>query len=159
MRSVSVVAAALLCGWLLMRWAYPPLQCDFALTALTRRTELVSESTADYIRLSRLRRNLEDLRAVESQCRTNVSFYMLVAANEEMLGHYDDAVRSYSSALAVDRRPEIHAALGWALIRLGRHDEAAQHYAIAARFLYPIALPIPSEIVERRVAEILRAEQ
>lgn len=158
-RAIAILVVTLVCGWLLVRWAYTPLRCTAQLTELTQRTDLASASSESYARLSRTRRNLEDLRAIDPQCRMDVRLYMLKAANEEMLGHYEDAVRSYTSALTVDRRPEIYTSLGLTLIRLGRLDEAAENYAVAARFTYPDPPTIPSEIVERRVAEILRAKR
>jgi tetratricopeptide (TPR) repeat protein len=157
-RVAVVLVAMALCGWLLLRWAYTPLRCNIDLTALTQRTGLASETSSDYERLSRLRRNLEDLAALEDRCRMDVRLYMLVGQNEEMLGRDEDAIRSYEQALTVDRRPEIYSAIGFALIRLGRVDEAVPMYVQAARFLYPDPIVIPSELVERRVAEILRGE-
>lgn len=159
LRWATVVVATLVCGRLLVSWAYVPLRCSIAFTDLTRRTDLASETGVEHVRLSRLRRNIEDLRALESQCGIEARLQMLAAANEEMLGLDDDALHSYDRALTADRRPEIFASQGWLLIRLGRMEEAAQKYALASRFSHPDSPVIPSEIVERRVAEILRAQK
>lgn len=158
-RAIVILAAMAGCGWLLVRWAYPPLHCGKALTDLTQRTALASETTDDYERVSRLRRNLEDLYANERQCRTDIRLYMLVAENEEMLGRDDDAIRTYEQALTIDRRPEIYTALGFALIRRGRIDDAVKMYVLAAHFRYPDDLEIPSEVVARRVKETVRAQR
>jgi tetratricopeptide (TPR) repeat protein len=154
-RAAAILVAAIVCGWLLVRWAYAPLACNIALSRLTQRTDLAMKTTADYVRLTRLRQNLEDLRRLEGRCALDVRLYMLKAANDEVLGRDEDAVYAYRQALQIDRRPEIYSSLGFAFIRLGRFEEAAQNYAVAARFTNEIT-NIPSEEVERRVVEILR---
>jgi hypothetical protein len=134
-RAAVILAAMAGCGWLLVHWAYPPVRCGKALTDLTQRTALASDTTDDYERLTRLRRNLEDLYANESQCRTDIRLYVLVAQNEEMLG------------------------LGFALIRRGRIDEAVKMYVLASHFMYPDEVAIPSEVVAQRVKETVRAQR
>jgi tetratricopeptide (TPR) repeat protein len=81
---------------------------------------------------------------------------MLIGANEEVLDRYEDAARSYRSAMLIEQRPEIHTALADALIQLGRTDEAVEHYAVAARFNPAMLDFAPSEEVRRRAAERLR---
>lgn len=152
----AVLAMAVLCGWALLRWASAPYSCNAAVTRLTRQTTLVTESAATYARVTRARRNIEDLRALAPRCPTEVRVLMMIGANEEVLGRYEDAALSYRRALRVEQRPEIHAALADALIQLGRTGEAVEHYTVAARFNPAILELAPSVEVQRRTAERLR---
>lgn len=156
-RAAALIATSILCGWAMVHWVYTPLACNGAVTDLTRRTTLITDSPGDYHRIARARRNIEALREVRILCPTDVRVPMLIAANEEALGRFDDAVRSYRDALSTGSRPEIHAALGHALIQLGRTEEAVEQYVIAARF-DPTMLELPpSEEVRRLAGERLRA--
>lgn len=156
-RVAAIIAAALLCGWAFLEWAYEPLACNIALTDLTRRTNLIEQSRGHYERIARARRNLEELRALP--CETDVQLHVLIAANEESLGQYDDAAAAYRAALLVDRRPEVYALMGDALVQLGRTDEAVENYVIAARFTPYILERVPSTEVERRVKERLAGRE
>lgn len=158
-RAAAILIAAAVCGWLLMRWAYEPLHCNTALAKVAGRTTQAETTRAEFLRLARIRANRDELRALERRCGTDVRLYMLMAANEELLGLTEETVRTYEKALTVDQRPEIHTSLGWALIRLGRYDEAARHYAIAVRFRDMPLDEIPSEVVQRRVVEIVRGSR
>lgn len=149
LRIVVVLLAAVLCGWAFLRWSYAPLACSHAVTDLTRRTNLVERTNDPYVRVQRARNNLAELRALH--CSTDVRIPMLIGANEMFLGQYEDALKAFRSALAIDRRPEIYTASGEALIQLGRTDEAVDAYVEATRFT-PYALDdIPSEVVAERV--------
>jgi tetratricopeptide (TPR) repeat protein len=156
-RTAAVLATATFCGWALLLWAYTPHACNVAITKLTQRTTLVVGPSRIYERETRARQNIEALRVLGERCRTDVHLPMLIAANQEALSRYEDAVRSYRAALLIDRRPEIHKALADALIQLGRTDEAVEHYVIAARFNPETLENGSSEEVVRRARERLRA--
>jgi tetratricopeptide (TPR) repeat protein len=73
----------------------------------------------------RARRNITALMpCMRPGCR-DVSLYMMVAANDRVLGRYDEAIRLYREALRLDHRPELYVNLGAA--------EAAAGDRIAAR--------------------------
>lgn len=153
----AVVAAAIVCGLLLVRWAYIPHHCNGAITRITASTEIADGTPDDYRRLVRARRNLEELKAIRPWCAaTEVRVPVLTAANEEMVGRPEDAIRSYDQALQVDRRAEIYAARARLQVRLGRIDEAVESYAVAARMDVTELDRIGSEEILRRVRERLR---
>ncbi|MEO8381359.1 MAG: hypothetical protein ABI779_16995 [Acidobacteriota bacterium] len=156
-RGAAVIATSILCGWAFVHWVYNPLACNAAITDLTRRTALITDSPGDYQRIARARRNIEALHELRAMCPMDVRVPMLLAANEEALGRLDDAVRSYRDALNTGPRPEIQAALGDALIQLGRTEEAVEQYVTAARFNPNMLELLPSEEVRRRVEERVRA--
>lgn len=154
--TVLPVAAALACIWAVARWAYTPYACARSITELTRRTQLASETGAEYTRLRRIRANLAELSLLAPQCGTDVRIPMLIGANHELLGRYEEAIASYRQALVVNPRPEIHTAMADSFIQLGRTDEAVAQYAVAARFNPAMLDLAPSEEVRRRVMEKLR---
>jgi len=156
--SVFVVgAAAFLSAWSIDAWVFEPAKCNVAITELTQRTDAVHQLRSPYDQVRRARRNLEELRALG--CHTDVRVAVLIAANEEALGQYDDAIDAYRSALLVDRRPEIYFMIGDALVQLGRTDEAVESYVIAARFTPFILDNLTSPEINRRVRERLRPEE
>jgi tetratricopeptide (TPR) repeat protein len=157
-RIAAVVAAGIVCALLLVRWVYIPHHCNGAVTNITTSTEIADATPNDYDRLVRARRNLEELAAIRPWCAaTEVRVAVLTAANEEMVGRPEDAVRSYDQALEVDRRAELYAARARLQVRLGRIDEAVESYAIASRMDVTELDRIGSEEILRRVRERLRA--
>ena len=156
-RVLTVAAAAAACAWALFDWVYLPQSCNAAVSELARRTTLVGESRGDFQYVTRAKKNLEDLLALRPQCTTELQIPVLIATNEESLGRYEEAIRSYQDALTIDRRPELYVAIGDALIQLGRSDEAVELYVTAARFNPGVLENGASEEVVRRAAERLRA--
>jgi tetratricopeptide (TPR) repeat protein len=155
-RSLSIAVCALACGWMLVRWAYPPLACNGQLTGVTRRTDLAEKTQDIRERFARARQNVADLRRIQGRCGMDIRLYMLLAANQENLGFDEDALATYEEALTVDRRPEIYFARGYVLLRLGRFEESAQSYATGVRFNENNIDNLPSDLVRTRVEEILR---
>jgi tetratricopeptide (TPR) repeat protein len=158
-RLAIVIVAAVLVLWGSQRFVYEPHACNRMVTDLTRRTSLAYDTGRDFTRIDRARRNLQELGALRERCPTDVRGYMLIGANEEILGRHDDAIRSYRQSLAIEQRPEIHAAIGDALIQTGRVDEAVESYFTAVRFNPGVMQNIQSELVAERVAARLRAQR
>ena len=158
-RVAAMAAAAVLCAWALVEWVYVPVRCSMAVTQFSRRTDAALKSTDDYQRIVRARRNLADFAWMRERCAADVRVPMLAAGNERLLGRLEEALRSYEAALAADRRPEIYAAHAETLLLLGRMDEAAESYIAAARFAPEVMGTVPSEEIQRRVEERLRARR
>jgi tetratricopeptide (TPR) repeat protein len=155
-RWAAVGACALACGWMLARWAYPPVACNRELTAVTRRTGLAEKTQDIRERFERARTNVADLRRIQGRCGMDTRLYVMLATNQEILGFDEDALRSYDEALTIDRRPEIYFARGYLLLRLGRFEASAQSYATGVRFNENNIDNLPSDVVRTRVEEILR---
>jgi tetratricopeptide (TPR) repeat protein len=149
LRVLVVAIAAVACGWAILVWVVRPMQCNRVITDITRRTNSLDNIGNEYQRVARARTNLQTLRAL--QCDTDVRVPMLIGANEEALGQYDDAVTAYREALRADQRPEIYVAIGDALVQLGRVDEAVDNYVIAARFSPNVLENIMGEEIARRI--------
>ncbi|MEA2235579.1 MAG: hypothetical protein QOC81_303 [Thermoanaerobaculia bacterium] len=80
------------------------------------------------------RRNLAALEeCMKPTCR-DVSLDMIAAANNRVLGRYDEAIRLYGHALLLDRRPELYANLASAEIAVGNRVAAREHFLRAALF-------------------------
>lgn len=159
-RMTVVLAAAIVCGLLLVRSAYLPWRCNAVVSRVTGATELAITLQSDYERLVLARRNLEELAGIRAGCEaTEVRVPMLTAANQEIIGRAEDAIRSYDQALRVDQRPEIYIARAEVEISLGRLEDAVNSYTIAARLSPPIVENIGSEELRRRVGERIRASR
>lgn len=155
---VAAVALATLIGvWALLCFSYHPHRCNAGVTAAHVGTTAAQATASDYGRLVRARRNLELLAGLRETCTTNVRVPMLIAANEELVGRPEDALRSYQHALSIDRRPEIYTARALVQLRLGKVDEAVKSYAAALSFSPYLIEAIESREIRRRVAERLRA--
>lgn len=158
-RVTAVVLAALLGAWALMRFVYVPHQCNAGVTAAEVATIAAEETTSDYDRLLRARRNLEVLAALRESCPTEVRVPMLTGANLEFVGRAEDALASYKDALRVDRRPEIYVEMARMQLQLGQVDEAVASYVTATRFSPLLMDGIFSEEIKRRVREQLDARR
>jgi tetratricopeptide (TPR) repeat protein len=153
---IAVAAAAALIGaWALVRFAYMPCRCNAEVSALTVATEVVERTASDYERTVRTRRNLRELGPLREACPTEVRVPLLIGANHELAGRFEDALRSYREALTVQERPEIYIAMATMQIQTGRVDEAIESYVTAARFAPHLARMIVSPEVQRRVTERL----
>jgi len=82
----------------------------------------------------RAQRNLEELlECMRPTCR-DVSLDMIAAANDRVLGRYDEAIRLYRDALRLDRRPEIYVNLAAAEAAAGDRVSAREDLLRAALF-------------------------
>ena len=96
---------------------------------------LIRAHDVDRITATRLARmNLEDLNLIATPQRLDPNWYMLFAANCEVLGRIGDAAETYSRALRIDQRPELYANRGMLLLQLGHDDAGIGDLATAARF-------------------------
>ena len=102
-RSAVILAATALGLLALLRWSWTPVQCSLSVTDLTRRTDSAAQTSSDYQRTVRSRRNLQDLAALKDSCPTDVRVPMLAGANHELLGNLEGGLREYEAALEIDR--------------------------------------------------------
>ena len=152
--AIGCVAAGI-GGWLMFHFVYRPHRCNAQISELTARTDATSQTSSDYGRLQRARRNLDDLARLREECPTSVRVPMLMGANQELIGRVEDAERSYREALTIEQRPEIYMALALAQVQLGRVDDAVENYTSAVRFGPQIIDELPSDELTRRVQERL----
>lgn len=156
-RIAAVAVAALLGAWALVRFVYVPHRCNAGITAAEVATAAAEETTSDYDRLVRARRNLELLAGLRESCPTEVRVPMLTGANLEFVGRAEDALASYQEALRVDQRPEIYVEMARMQLQLGQVDQAVASYVAATRFSPLVLDGILSEEIKRRVREQLHA--
>ena len=115
-------------------------------------TEYRSRLEANHSIKSRTREYyLERLDAIRGNCRDDLTWFMLYAANCRVVGEGAEAVRAYTRALALYQRPEIYYNRGMTLIGMGRVDEAIADLTIAARFMPQFLEELDGE-TRRRVA-------
>jgi len=127
----AAAAAAMIVG--VNELCVVPYRANLALASIeqrTRRAQALERAAA--ARLARA--NLEDLSRIATPQRLNPDWYMLDAANCEIIGRLADAAESYSRALRIDQRPEIYVNRANVFLQLGRVDAAVADLATAARF-------------------------
>lgn len=79
------------------------------------------------------RQNLRRLQRCLDDCPTTNRF-MLAAANERLLGRYDEAIGRYRQAMELDQRPELYVNLGLTQIQSGRVDIGVRNLVIGCTF-------------------------
>jgi tetratricopeptide (TPR) repeat protein len=80
------------------------------------------------------RRNLTALMVCMRPTCRDVSLDMIVAANNRVLGRYDEAIRLYRHALLLGRRPELYSNLAAAEAAAGDRAAAREDFLRAALF-------------------------
>lgn len=157
MKRVIVLAlTAAVCAYATYAFAYTPYFCDRRLTTLLGRTKLAAGTSNSIDAILLARRNLTDLRSLESRCRCRVLLYTLQAENEYLLGRKEEAIDALRRGLLVEKRPEIYMGIGSVLVELGRMDEAVEHFVLATRFSAARVVNIASPEARRRVEERLQ---
>ena len=152
---VAIAIAGVLSATAIVRYVYRPCHCNAAVSELEALTNAASQIENDYARLVRVRRNIEGLRPLEASCPAEVRVPVLLGANTEMLGRFDDAARYYEAALTIDHRPELYMMLANVQVQLGQIDEAVANYVIAVRFSPHQIEYIPSPEIAQRTRKAL----
>lgn len=159
MRGVARIAilalAAAASAWALWQWSVRPVRCAAELTAIQGGTNAIDKMRTYSQREQRANDNLERLAPLRAQCPAEVRVPFLIGVNESYAGRREKAIAAFEEALAIDRRPEIYAALGSELLANGRIDEATDAYVEAARFGYRLERTDIAAEMLRRVRERL----
>jgi hypothetical protein len=133
-RPLALAVIGALCAWALVRWVYTPYRCQREIAALGNSTKLADETAVDSRAAPLAQQNLRRARELEKPCRTCLTLYPIIAANEQILGRDDDAIATWRRAMAIAQRPEMHLAIGIIHMRRGHMDEAMNEFVIGGRF-------------------------
>jgi len=153
LRIAILGVTAVLCGWALVRWVYVPFWCMREIAAIGGGTLNAEREAIDVTAATLARENLRRARILEERCPASLHAFLLEAANEQILGGDEDAIRTLRRSLTVARRPEIYFALGTLLVRVGRIDEAVEEYATGGDFNRSMIETIDAAELRRRVRE------
>jgi len=126
-RAAAAVVAIVAIGgavWITLRFAYDPFTCERKKLQIKARTEEVLGMGDPFRSAPIARENLAALGECVSKRPGDADFLMMRAANDRVLGNYEEARASYQQALRYDRRPELYAELGVTDLQMGRRDEA-----------------------------------
>lgn len=129
--SLFVVAAAAFALW---HRVVVPWRCNNVEGRVERLTALLWERRDDYAVRAPAERNVRELQECASICETDVNMRMLLASNYTILGRSELAAVMLKQALAHDRRPELHLALGLAQIETGEREAALANFVEAGNF-------------------------
>ena len=152
--AIAVVAA---CVYAFYVFCVLPYRCNRIKNARIRSTEYAYAHAGTRAGSLQARRNLEALlECMRSTCQ-DVSLDMIAAANDRVLGQYDDAIRLYRDALRLDRRPELFVNLAAAEAAAGDRG-AAREDLVRATLFSPWAIQsiedgqLRQEVVQQLIA-------
>ena len=128
-RAAVVIVAVAALYWLCVL----PYRGNLVMREVTERSSLAR--LAEPSRTAVLaRENLAMLEQIARSRRLDPAWYMLYAANCQLLGRLPQAADAYTRALRIDDRPELYANRAGVLLALGQTDAAVADYVRAARF-------------------------
>jgi tetratricopeptide (TPR) repeat protein len=133
-RRLTAIAIVAACAYAFYVFCVLPYRCNRIKNAHILPTEYAYAHAGTPEGSLRAQRNLEELReCMRPTCR-DVSLDMIAAANDRVLGRYDEAVRLYRDALRLDRRPEIYVNLAAAEAAAGDRGSAREDLLRAILF-------------------------
>jgi tetratricopeptide (TPR) repeat protein len=148
-RVVFTVVVIVTAGFAVHRLCAIPFRDNLVMRGVEERMRVV-ENVDRFRAMPLARLNLADLDGMARSSRL-AAWYLFYGANCEILERWEDAANAYTSALAIDQRPEIYFSRGLILLRLGRIDEAASDMIQAVRF-NPVLIDQISGALRTRVA-------
>lgn len=129
-----------------------PWRASLVLREIEQRSALAQ--SLDAIRATALAHtNLHDLDSAAHASRLDPQWYLLYAANCQLLGRWEEAANTYSRALQIDDRPEIYVNRGMVMLHMGRADAAVGDLATAARFDPKVLDDLDGELRSRVAAK------
>ena len=150
---VAVGIAAALLAW---RIAWQPWQCNVTRKTIQARTSQTYDYVVDTFRASiNARSNLTALDPCLKAVPDDVGLYMLAAANDRLIGRFDDAATMYRKALQYDRRPELYYNLGLMELAMNQHQAAVADLVTAVCFSRAYISDLPPD-VQTEIKEVLR---
>jgi hypothetical protein len=111
------VSSALI--YALHAYCYMPLHCNVIENQVEARSLSAFRGIGSLSGEIVARKNLRDLEPCTEIGSTDVNYYMIRAANFQIIGETAAAVQEYEHALLYDRRPEIYLNLGLQLLQMG----------------------------------------
>ena len=142
------IAAIVLAALALDHYAVRPWRANRLLFIIQQRSQIAIRSGPD--RAARIaRQNIDDLQTIAPACKTNVDYYILLAANARIMDDYPLAIRQYTAALAADHRPEIYFNRGMTYLESGNLQAAMPDLVRAARFRPMLLDELDGELRER----------
>ncbi|HEX8173174.1 MAG TPA: hypothetical protein VF824_21750 [Thermoanaerobaculia bacterium] len=130
----AVAVTALVAAAVAYRWVWIPNRCNAQITDFERQAMIATEAPTVEQSILLARSVLDGLRRIEPQCSAHPNLYMLMAFDEQTLGHREEAIATYRRLLRIAPRPEVYRAIGDLYFELGRIDEAVDNYVLACRF-------------------------
>jgi len=153
MKVIRILLALLLlaaAAALVARVAIPRLQCNLAKGRINRDVRRMGRTGNEYDRIARARANIATCRACIEQFPQDPHWFMLLGANQRVLGERDEAIQSFQHALTLIERPEIYAQIAELEIERGNIEEGRTALMTASVFqifyIDYVSEPMRSEI-------------
>lgn len=143
---VGTLAAVTIGSAVFQRMCYWPYVCNIRKNAVYENTKMLTAAVDQYRLAPIARSNLAVLGRCIQHNPLDIDLYMLQAANYRALGLDEQAARTYESALAYDRRPEIYYSLGSVELDMNRRSQALQHLLLAVRFSRQYLQDLPTDV-------------
>ncbi|HVR39336.1 MAG TPA: tetratricopeptide repeat protein [Thermoanaerobaculia bacterium] len=143
----------------LERYCWRPYRCNQIEKAAAKTTERNIEVGGGDTESIRAREITRRLIACMDDKPADVTVYMLTAANERVLGNYEQAIAWYQKALTYDRRPEIYFGIGETYLEMGNMEQAHRYFVATAVFRMDFVKDIPTKMRDEAFAEVIRLQQ
>jgi hypothetical protein len=158
-RALAFSLAALVIGgaaWIALRFAYDPLFSETKKLQLQARTESAMRAGEAFTSAPIARENLATIAGLLPKRPGDIDLLMMRAANDRILGNFDDARAAYQEALRYERRPELYYELGCVDLQLGHRDEALEALYQAALFSRTYFDGLSPDVVDALTARLRR---
>jgi len=156
--TTGLIVAVLAATFLAWRMAWQPWQCNVTMKEIQARTSRTYDVVVDPFRASRYARaNLTALDLCLKAAPDDVALYMLAAANDRLIGRFDDAATMYRKALQYDRRPELYYNLGLMELALNQRQAAVADLLTAVCFSRTYIRDLPAD-VQNEINDALRRQ-
>jgi tetratricopeptide (TPR) repeat protein len=119
-----------------VRVAIPRLECNLAKGRINRDVRRMGRTGDEYARITLARSNVITCRVCIERFPQDHHWYMLLGANQRVLGERDEAIRSFQQALALIERPEIYAQI--AELEIERGNVEAGRTALMTASIFQI---------------------
>jgi tetratricopeptide (TPR) repeat protein len=153
MKVVRILLALLLTAAataLVVRVAIPRLECNLAKGRINRDVRRMGRTGNEYERIVRARANVATCRTCIERFPQDPHWYILLGANQRVLGERDEAIRSFQHALSLIERPEIYAQIAELEIERGNIEAGRTALMTASVFqifyIDYVSEPMRSEI-------------
>lgn len=148
--SAIVLAAG---AWLVQRFVIEPFDCNRQIGQVIRNSESAQRASLDRQRVI-ARENIQRLRHCRFEQSQIGSHALVLGANLELLGRWDEATAVYEHALHSSRRPELYLAHGSASLVNPNRQKAIDSFATAWYFTPTVAEEIPDRVA-REEAQVI----
>jgi O-antigen ligase/polysaccharide polymerase Wzy-like membrane protein len=151
--AIVVIAGA---AWVTRRFAWDPFVCEAKKLQLQARTNAALDASDAFSAAPIARDNIASAGECLTKRRGDIDLLMIRAANDRVLGNFDDARATYLEALRYDRRPELYYELGTVDLQRGHRAEGVDELFQAVLFSRTYFAGLAPDVVDDLTTRLRR---